>query len=110
MEKHEFYDETWMKWDTVLPLPTPMCVEKNPSIFLHKAPVVQMPLVVEPAVEPVVEPVVASPTDDVDVRSGGVEMPHAASFEHVSSKFLGFMLVHSSCGKGLGVWCNCCWF
>ena len=59
---------------------------------------VQMPLVVEP----VVEPVVASPTDDVDVRSGGVEMPHAASFEHVSSKFLGFILVQSSCGKGRG--------
>lgn len=40
---------------------------------------------------------VTSPTevfDDGDARSGeGVEMPHAASFEHVSSKFLSFVTV-----------------
>ena len=104
MDKHEFYDE---KLDDIGYNPNhfqPPCVEKNPCIFLHKATVVQMPSHV---MEPVVE-AVTSPTevfDDGDARSGeAVEMPHAASFEHVSSKFLSFILLTAEIPFATTVW------
>ena len=97
MDNHEFYDEKLDEIGYNSNHFQPPCGEKS-----LQAPVVQMP---------VVEAVVTSPTevfDDGDVRSGfqAVEMPHAASFEHVSSKFLGFIPLMAEIPFTTTAWMN----